>query len=79
MGGQGTQRPTKDECYLDVAEQVALRSTCLRRNFGAVIVNHDQIHGQLGKRRTSPPITWKTGPFCRAVVGYFHTSPGSKR
>ena len=79
MAGQGTQRPTKDEYYLNIAEQGALRSTCLRRNFGAVIVNHDQIHGQFGKRSPSPSITRKAGPFCRAVVGYFHASPGSKR
>lgn len=37
------QRPTKDEWYLGIAEQVALRSTCLRRNFGAVIVKQDEI------------------------------------
>jgi dCMP deaminase len=36
-------RPAKDLCYLDIAERVALRSTCLRRNYGAVIVNHDEI------------------------------------
>ena len=36
-------RPSKDENYLDIAEQIALRSTCLRRNFGAVIVNQDEV------------------------------------
>lgn len=36
-------RPTKDEYYLNIAEQVAKRSTCLRRQYGAVIVNNDQI------------------------------------
>ena len=36
-------RPDKDNYYLDVAETVLRRSTCLRRNFGAVIVKNDQI------------------------------------
>lgn len=36
-------RPNKDNYYLDVAETVLKRSTCLRRNFGAVIVRNDQI------------------------------------
>ena len=29
--------------YLDIAETVLERGTCLRRNFGAIIVNNDQI------------------------------------
>lgn len=29
--------------YLNIAFQVSERGTCLRRNYGAVIVNHDQI------------------------------------
>ena len=37
------KRPDKDNYYLDVAETVLKRSTCLRRNFGAVIVKNDQI------------------------------------
>lgn len=36
-------RPTKDQCYLDIAKQVALRSTCLRRSHGAVIVKEDEV------------------------------------
>jgi dCMP deaminase len=36
-------RQSKHKWYLNVAEQIAQQSTCLRRNFGAVIVNHDQI------------------------------------
>ncbi len=36
-------RPSKDEYYLGIAREVAKRSTCLRRRFGAVIVNRDQI------------------------------------
>lgn len=33
----------KEKYYLDLAQESALRSTCLRRNFGAVIVKHDQV------------------------------------
>lgn len=36
-------RRDKINYYLDIAESVSARSTCLRRHFGAVIVNHDQI------------------------------------
>lgn len=37
------QRPSKDEYYLDIAIAISKRSTCLRRRFGAVIVNNDEI------------------------------------
>ncbi len=37
------KRPTKSQYYLDIAKAVAMRSTCLRRRFGAVIVKNDQI------------------------------------
>lgn len=37
------ERRDKINYYLDIAETVAKRSTCLRRRYGAVIVNHDQI------------------------------------
>jgi dCMP deaminase len=36
-------RVSKTDYYLNLAREVATRSTCLRRNFGAVIVNNDQI------------------------------------
>ena len=36
-------RPTKDEYYLNIAEAVMQRSTCLRRKYGAVIVKNDEI------------------------------------
>ncbi len=38
-----TIRPTKVDYYLDIARQVSMRSTCLRRNYGAVIVKDDHI------------------------------------
>jgi dCMP deaminase len=37
------KRPSKEEYYLNIAEEVARRGTCLRRLFGAVIVQNDQI------------------------------------
>lgn len=36
-------RPSKDEYYLNIAKAVAERGTCLRRNYGAVIVKNDEI------------------------------------
>ena len=36
-------RIDKVNYYLDIAEAVAERGTCLRRNFGAVIVKNDEI------------------------------------
>lgn len=36
-------RRDKVNYYLDIAEAVAERGTCLRRNFGAIIVKNDQI------------------------------------
>lgn len=38
-----TQRIDKDTYYLNIARAVALRSTCLHRQYGAVIVNNDEI------------------------------------
>ncbi len=37
------QRTDKINYYLDIAETVSERGTCLRRNFGAIIVNNDEI------------------------------------
>ena len=36
-------RRDKINYYLDIAETVSERSTCLRRHYGAIIVNNDQI------------------------------------
>lgn len=36
-------RISKQEYYLNIAREVAKRSTCLRRKYGAVIVKDDQI------------------------------------
>ena len=37
------QRISKDAYYLEIAKAVAMRSTCLRRQYGAVIVKNDRI------------------------------------
>lgn len=37
------ERIDKLNYYLDIAETVLERGTCLRRNYGAIIVNDDQI------------------------------------
>jgi dCMP deaminase len=36
-------RTDKENYYLDIAETVAERGTCLRHHFGAIIVNNDEI------------------------------------
>ena len=36
-------RRDKENYYLDIAQAVAGRGTCIRRNFGAIIVKNDQI------------------------------------
>lgn len=36
-------RQSKINYYLDIAEAVSSRGTCLRRNYGAIIVNNDEI------------------------------------
>ena len=38
-----TKRTDKHNYYLDIAETVLERGTCLRRNFGAIIVRNDEI------------------------------------
>ena len=37
------ERVSKENYYLDIAQTVAERCTCLRRKFGAIIVNNDVI------------------------------------
>ncbi len=36
-------RRTKDDYYLDIADAVRGRATCLRRTYGAIIVKNDEI------------------------------------
>lgn len=43
-GNEGiNERISKEQYYLNIAHEVGKRGTCLRRNFGAVIVKEDQI------------------------------------
>lgn len=42
-GKTAVERPSKDEYYLGIAQAVAKRSTCIRRQYGAVIVKDDRI------------------------------------
>ncbi|MBN2059781.1 MAG: cytidine deaminase [Deltaproteobacteria bacterium] len=37
------ERISKDDYYLNIAIEISRRGTCLRRNYGAVIVNYDEI------------------------------------
>lgn len=37
------KRRAKESYYLDIAETVLERGTCLRRNFGSIIVKNDEI------------------------------------
>mgnify|MGYP000457860261 CR=1 FL=1 len=37
------KRTSKENYYLDIADAVLQRSTCLRRMYGAIIVRNDEI------------------------------------
>ena len=43
MEGKNMERVSKENYYLDIAQTVAERGTCLRRLFGAIIVKNDSI------------------------------------
>ena len=43
MGGAFMGRIDKENYYLDIAQTVAGRSTCLRRCYGAILVKSDEI------------------------------------
>ena len=43
MKFQPMERVSKNNYYLDIAQTVAERATCLRRMFGAIIVKNDSI------------------------------------
>lgn len=40
---KANSRPSKDEYYLEIAKAVCLRSPCLRRKFGAIVVRNDVV------------------------------------
>lgn len=69
-------RMSKDEYYLGIACAASKRSTCLRRRYGAVIVNDDEIiaTGYNGSPRGEVNCC-DTG-FCkRAALGIAHNTP----
>ena len=37
------KRPTLDEYYIEIAKAVSLRSTCLKKHYGAVVVRQGEI------------------------------------
>ena len=43
MADESVKRRDKMNYYLDLAEAVSQRCTCLRRHYGAVIVNNDEV------------------------------------
>ena len=43
LGGIAVKRIDKENYYLDIAETVLERSTCMRRCYGAIIVKNDEI------------------------------------
>ena len=48
------ERVSKHNYYLDIAQTVSERSTCLRRRFGAIIVKDDPISQQLMRPLGAP-------------------------
>lgn len=58
-------RISKENYYLDIAETVLERATCLRRVYGAIIVKNDEIisTGYNGAPRGRPTAwIWATAP-----------------
>ena len=47
------ERIVKENYYLDIAETVLERSTCLRRQYGAIIVRNDEIVADRLQRRAA--------------------------
>ena len=45
------QRIEKENYYLDIAETVLERSTCLRRQYGAIIVRNDRLQRRAQRQK----------------------------
>lgn len=67
------ERKSFDEYYLDIAKEVAKRSSCLRRQYGAVIVKNNRIisTGYNGAAKGVTECT-KEGKCIRAELGVKH-------
>ena len=70
------ERIVKENYYLDIAETVLERSTCLRRQYGAIIVRNDEIvatgyNGAPRGRKTAPTSATACASrcACRAASG----------
>lgn len=48
-------RIDKENYYLDIAQTVQERSTCLRKRYGAIIVRNDEIVSTRIQRSTARP------------------------
>ena len=80
------KRIDKENYYLDIAETVLERSTCLRRCYGAIIVKNDEI---VSPATTAPPGTEElhgpgaTAPGrpcrCPAASGTSCAAPSTRR
>ena len=70
------QRMSKDKYYLNIADAVLDRSTCLRRKYGAIIVKNDEIlstgynGGPLGRDAASGELLHDTTScaMCRRMI-----------
>lgn len=67
------RRPTKDEYYLQVARQIAVRSTCYRNRIGTIIVKEDQTiaTGYIGAPRKTKDC-FERRDCLRTLVGMPH-------
>ena len=73
-------RRGKEDYYLDIADAVLNRSTCLRRKYGAIIVRNDEIlstgyNGAPRGRpcpRSAPNPGREPGPLRRGGTGLRH-------
>lgn len=66
-------RIEKEEHYLNIARETSRRSTCLRRQYGAVIIKHDEViaTGYNGAARGKPNCC-DTGECWREANGIPH-------
>ena len=67
------ERRDKINYYLDLAEVVAQRCTCLRRHYGAVIVKNDEV---ISTGYVGAPRGRKTAPIWAIVSGRSSRFPG---
>ena len=59
-------RISKENYYLDIAETVLERATCLRRVYGAIIVKNDEI---ISTGYNGPGRCWATPPAAPCAAG----------